>query len=181
MTREWEKPVKTVLDFFNLEDVTLIGVSLGGYLVMRAAAYDKRVKRVVADDICTDFFETLLRQFPAKSRKIVTFLVTYQNRIHAGLINDIIGKLSKRSLMLEWGMAQGMHVMGTGTPYEFLCKCTAFNTTKASPLVEQDVLLMAGQEDQYNGIELRGAHFRNVPSCEEMRQVYFDSCRPGCC
>ncbi|MDR3292638.1 MAG: alpha/beta fold hydrolase, partial [Clostridiales bacterium] len=65
MTHEWEKPVKAVLDFFNLKDVTLIGVSLGGYLVMRAAAYDKRIKRVVADDVCADFFETLLRQFPA--------------------------------------------------------------------------------------------------------------------
>ena len=149
MTPEWEKPVKTILDFFNLDDVTLIGVSLGGYLVMRAAAYDKRVKRVVADDICVDFFETLLRQFPAKSRKLVTFLVKHKNRIHAAIINGIIRKLSKKSLMLEWGVAQGMHVMGTGTPYDFLRKCADFNTYKVSPLVEQDVLLMGGQEDHY--------------------------------
>jgi pimeloyl-ACP methyl ester carboxylesterase len=149
MTYEWEKPVKAILDFFKLEDVTLIGVSLGGYLVMRAAAYDKRIKRVVADDICTDFFETLLRQFPAKSRKFITFLVVHNNKINAALFNYFIHKLSKKSLMLEWGVAQGMHVMGATTPYEFLYKCTAFNTSKASPLVEQDVLLMGGQEDHY--------------------------------
>ena len=149
MTHEWEKPVKEVLDFFNLEDVTLIGVSLGGYLVMRAAAYDKRVKRVVADDICADFFETLLRQFPAKSRKLITFFVTHKNKVYAAIINGIIHKLSKKSLMLEWGVAQGMHVMGTKTPYDFLHKCTAFNTAEVSPLIEQDVLLMGGQEDHY--------------------------------
>ena len=149
MTHEWEKPVKAVLDFFNLDDVTLIGVSLGGYLVMRAAAYDKRIKRVVADDICVDFFETLLRQFPAKSRKLVTFLVKHENRLHAAIINSIIRKLSKKSLMLEWGVAQGMHVMGTQTPYDFLRKCTSFNTREVSPLVTQDVLLMGGQEDHY--------------------------------
>ena len=149
MTYEWEKPVKAVLDFFKLDDVTLIGVSLGGYLVMRAAAFDKRVNRVVADDICADFFETLLRQFPKKSRKLVTFLVKHKNKLHAAIINGIIRKLSKKSLMLEWGVSQGMHVMGTATPYEFLRKCTNFNTLKVSPLVEQDVLLMGGQEDHY--------------------------------
>jgi len=149
MTHEWEKPVKSVLDFFNLNDVTLIGVSLGGYLAMRAAAYDKRIKRVVADDICVDFFETLLRQFPSKSRKLVKFLAAYKNRIHAAIINSIIRNLSKKSLMLEWGVAQGMHVMGTQTPYDFLHKCTDFNTYKVSPLIEQDVLLMGGQEDHY--------------------------------
>ena len=51
--------------------------------------------------------------------------------------------------MLEWGVAQGMHVMGTNTPYDFLHKCTTFNTRSASPLVDQDVLLMGGQEDHY--------------------------------
>ena len=149
MTYEWEKPVKAVLDFFGLDDVTLIGISLGGCLVMRAAAHDKRIKRVVADDICTDFFETLLRQFPAKSRKLVSFLVKHKNRLHAAVINNIIRKLSKKSLMLQWGVAQGMHVMGSKTPYEFLHKCTFFNTADVSALVEQPVLLMGGQEDHY--------------------------------
>jgi poly(3-hydroxyalkanoate) synthetase len=59
LTHEWEKPVKIILDYFGLSDVTSVGVSLGGCLVIRAAAYEKRIKRVVADDICTDFFETL--------------------------------------------------------------------------------------------------------------------------
>ena len=149
MTHEWEKPVKAVLDFFNLDDVTLIGVSLGGCLVMRAAAHEKRVSRVVADDICADFFETILRQFPEKSRKLITFLVKHKNGIHAAIINGIIRRLSKTSLMIDWGVAQGMHVMGVDTPYEFLRKYAAFNTIEDSPLVKQDVLLMGGQEDHY--------------------------------
>jgi hypothetical protein len=32
MTYEWEKPVVAVLDHFELVDVTLVGVSMGGYL-----------------------------------------------------------------------------------------------------------------------------------------------------
>ena len=149
MTHEWEKPVKAVLDYFELDDVTVIGVSLGGYLAIRAAAHEKRIQRVVTDDICSDFFETLLRQFPPQSRKLVTFLVAHKNKIHTAIVNGLIRKLSQKSLMLEWGVAQGMHVMGTSTPYDFLHKCMAFNTRAASPFVEQDVLLMGGQEDHY--------------------------------
>ena len=149
MTHEWEKPVGAVLDYFRLDDATLVGMSLGGYLAIRAAAYEKRVKRVVADDICTDFFETVLRQFPAKSRKLASFLVKHKNMLHSGLINGVVRKLSKKSLMIEWGIAQGMRIMGARTPYEFLRKCTLLNTYDASSLVTQDVLLMGGQEDHY--------------------------------
>jgi alpha-beta hydrolase superfamily lysophospholipase len=38
MTAEWHKPVGAVLDHFGVDDVTLMGFSLGGCLVMRAAA-----------------------------------------------------------------------------------------------------------------------------------------------
>ena len=31
-THEWERPVKAVLDYFHLDDVTIIGASLGGML-----------------------------------------------------------------------------------------------------------------------------------------------------
>ena len=47
-THEWEKPVKAVLDTFDLNNVTIIGISLGGYLAPRAAAFDKRITKVVA-------------------------------------------------------------------------------------------------------------------------------------
>ena len=35
MTHEWEKPVAAVLDYFKVSDVTLVGMSLGGYLALR--------------------------------------------------------------------------------------------------------------------------------------------------
>lgn len=149
MTQEWEKPVGAVLDYFNLNDVTLMGMSLGGCLVIRAAAHEKRVKRVIAFDICTDFFETVLSQLPEHIRKVVTFLVMHKNQLHSGMINRIVHKVSKKSLMVEWGIAQGMRIMGVTTPYEFLRKCQELNTVDVSSLLMQDVLIMGGQEDHY--------------------------------
>ena len=48
MTYEWEKPVAAVLDYIKAENVTLIGMSLGGYLALRAASLEPRIKRVRA-------------------------------------------------------------------------------------------------------------------------------------
>lgn len=45
---EWEKPVQAVIDYFKLEDVTLIGESLGVFYAPRASAYIDEVTRCVS-------------------------------------------------------------------------------------------------------------------------------------
>ena len=39
MTHRWEEPVPAVLGFFNLDDVVLIGISLGGYPALKGGIY----------------------------------------------------------------------------------------------------------------------------------------------
>jgi pimeloyl-ACP methyl ester carboxylesterase len=51
MTPEWERPVSAVLDFLMLRAVTLVGISLGGYLALWAAAFEPRIQSVVAYDV----------------------------------------------------------------------------------------------------------------------------------
>lgn len=45
---EWEKPVKVILDYFHLDEITLVGESLGGFFAPRASAFDERIKRAVS-------------------------------------------------------------------------------------------------------------------------------------
>ena len=146
MTHEWEKPVKVILDYFHLDDVTLLGYSLGGCLAIRAAAYESRVKRVITDDIMTDFFEVAMRQRSAAVRAELSLLL---NTGASGVVNTLLERAMKQSLVAEWGLRQGMHVTGTQTPYEFLKQARLYRTDDVSPLVEQDVLLMAGAEDHF--------------------------------
>lgn len=56
MAHEWEKPVAAVLDYIEAENVTLIGMSLWGYLALRAASFEPRIKRVIAYDVMLNFF-----------------------------------------------------------------------------------------------------------------------------
>jgi pimeloyl-ACP methyl ester carboxylesterase len=164
MTHEWEKPVKTILDFFNLDDVTLLGVSLGGYLVLRAAAFENRVKRVIADDICADFYQVVLRQVPLNLKEKINALMIDQNNQE---LNALLEILMKESLMLEWAVNQGMHITRSDTPYDFLSKTMLYNTTEISEKIEQDVLLMGAQEDHYipiNQFFEQGNTLKNVRS-----------------
>lgn len=150
MVPEWEKPVHALFDYFKLNDVTLIGLSLGGCLALRAAAYEKRIKRVIAFDVLADFFKVLLRQVNDSMREKVRRAVMHGRRLE---INAVVNMMMKKSLVVKWGITQGMHVMGSDSPYDFLHKALAYNTTEISPLITQDVLLLAGQDDHYVPVE----------------------------
>lgn len=150
MTHEWEKPVKTILDFFNLDDVTLIGMSLGGYLVLRAAAFEKRVKRVIADDIFPDMYRMILAKLPMNLGETVNTLMENENDEE---LNSLIKKLMHKSLIIEWVFTQGLNVTGSQTPYEYLNKIMRYNTREISGQVDQDVLLMVAKEDHYVPLE----------------------------
>ena len=146
MTHEWEKPVKVVLDYFALDDVSLLGFSLGGELVIRAAAYEPRVRRVIADDILTDFSEVVLRQVSPAARLMLTALLKVNA---ARAVNTLVRRATQRSLVIEWGLQQGMHVTGSRSPHELLQKVRWLSTTAVSARVTQDVLLMAGEQDHF--------------------------------
>ncbi|MBB6143806.1 hypothetical protein HNQ77_001755 [Silvibacterium bohemicum] len=64
MTPDWHLPVAAIADHFDLSDFTLIGFSLGGGLVIRAAAREPRVSRVIAMDICTSLFVAATKGSP---------------------------------------------------------------------------------------------------------------------
>jgi hypothetical protein len=113
---------------------------------MRAAAQGPRVQRVVADDILTDFSEAILRQVPPAVRATLSGLLKPRA---TPLINNLLERTRKRSLVADWGLVQGMHVTGTSTPYEFLKQIRLYRTHDISRLVTQDVLLLAGAEDHY--------------------------------
>jgi pimeloyl-ACP methyl ester carboxylesterase len=146
MISEWEQPVKAVLDYFGLDDVILMGISLGGGLVIRAAAFEPRVRYVIADDIMCNAFESITRSFPATLK---TQVETYLANQAADQLNAMLEQLMPQSPILDWGIRQGMHVMGKATPYDFFQAAQTYNTIEISDRIKADVLLLAGSEDHY--------------------------------
>jgi pimeloyl-ACP methyl ester carboxylesterase len=146
MTHEWEKPVAAVLDYIRAENVTLIGISLGGYLAVRAASLDKRIQRVIAYDVMLDFFDCITSRRGKVAAVVMRYLVKLQM---AFVLNAAAKILMKRDMYSQWGIAQGMHVMGCKTPYEFFLKLKQYNGYAVSARITGDVLIMAGTEDHF--------------------------------
>lgn len=154
MRTNWAAPVSAVLDHFDIEETTLVGMSLGGGLVMHAAAGEPRVRRVVAFDVLDDFLEVLVSQSlpPTPARIAGRTLARIEPliaHVPGGMLNRVLAARSRRSLMAWWGMWQGMHVTGTHSPAAFLRAAAAFSTADVSPRVTGDVLLMQGAEDEF--------------------------------
>ena len=146
MSPEWEKPVKAVLDFFGLDEVTLMGFSLGGGLVIRAAAFERRVRAVIAYDICTNGLECALRPLPPPVQRE---LLEWLDAGNEGAVDKFFADAMAKSLLLDWMMKLGMHNTVTRTTYAMLKHYQKYETASISSLLTQDVLLMAGTEDHY--------------------------------
>jgi alpha-beta hydrolase superfamily lysophospholipase len=144
-TRDWHKPVGAVMDYFDLKDVTLIGISLGALLALRAAV-DDRISRVVAWSVMYDFFEVLLADRPAPLRKLLVKLLDARAK---GPVDWIVGKAMHREPRVEWGIQHGMHVFGKKTPFEFLSEVREYRLRDVGPRITQDVLLLGAAEDHF--------------------------------
>ncbi len=157
MTHEWEKPVKAVLDHLGLDDVTLMGISLGGYLAQRAAAFEPRVTRVISHNICYDFIDGLIRWMPPVLNR--TFRMMFSIRMGRA-INLLIGGLMKRNMGLKWLVEHGMFILGAKTPYDYYRLLSRYTIRDIAHLVRQDVLLLAGEKDHFMPID----HYEKMKS-----------------
>lgn len=146
MHADWDRPVAAVLDHFGLDDVTLLGISLGGCLALRAAAKEPRVGRVICDDVLVDFHGVCMAQLSPTRRHVLRTLLAARA---SALVNALIAVVMRHSLVVEWGVRQGMHVTGTSSPYTFLREAMKYETRSLSGNLTQDVLVMAGAQDHY--------------------------------
>lgn len=145
-TTEWEKPVAAVLDHFEQGDVTLLGLSLGGYLAPRAAAFEPRVKRVIAFDVCWDLFEAALSTRPPAVRAVLGNLLAAGA---GGLLDRLVARQMESDPFMRWAVEHGTYVFGVERPYDYFRRMKEFTTRHISSRITQDFLLLAGAEDHY--------------------------------
>ncbi len=165
MTHEWEKPVRAILNHFALKDITLIGISLGGYLSLRAAAFDPRISRVVAFGIIYDFFQVLLHAGGPKIQELVENLLEKKK---VDLFNKIMQERMKSDLLVNWGVNHGMHVFGVSSPYEYIEKARLYSTAEISDKITQDVLLLMGTKDHFIPL---GMFYKQIEALKNVKSL----------
>ena len=164
---QWERPTEAVLDYFGIDNAAALGVSFGGYLVMRAAAYCPRITRVIAFDMMYRLLDGLTVPLPRALRPFANAVI--ENPRPARLIDAGLGMVSRLSADLSWKLQQARHLTGLHRPSQVL---QAFGDYTMEPLdgrIHQPCLVLAGDADQYVPFERLGdVHraLRNAKSLE---------------
>jgi len=144
---DWEKPTSTILDYFNLDDVTLIGLSVGGWLCLRAAAFEPRIKRVIASGHAIHYMEIP----PAPIAWMFRFFMKFES-----LFNKSAYWKMERIFRMKWEISQTMHITKSETPFEAANKMAfALSRENMRPeKIKQDVLFFSGKDDHFIPIRL---------------------------
>lgn len=166
-THEWEKPVKSVLDYFKLEDVTIIGVSLGGYLAPRAAAFDSRITRVVAWSVFPCFLDVIVGTEPPAVQRLFYFLLKIRAKT---TVNLIFNSAAKKYPVIDWGLRHGMYAYEADSPYGYAKKLKLYDLELVADKISQDILILGASEDHFINYRMVG---REIAMLKNVRSLTF--------
>jgi pimeloyl-ACP methyl ester carboxylesterase len=110
---DWEKVITPVVDFALTlpgvapERIALMGVSLGGYLAPRGAAFEKRISALIANDGVYDYCVANLEPVPPGQRVVVEAAARAKE---APEFDRKLQEVMKTSPTASWALSHGMFV-----------------------------------------------------------------------
>ena len=166
-THEWEKPVKAILDYFHLDDVTIIGASLGGYLAPRAAAFDARIKRVVAWSVFPCFMDVIMGVIPPAAQRLLGVLIKLKCR---AVINALFNRAAKKDPTIDWGLKHGCYAYEAKDAYGYAKKLMLYDLAPIADRITQDILILGANQDHFINYKMIG---KEINMLKNVRSLTF--------
>jgi pimeloyl-ACP methyl ester carboxylesterase len=150
---DWEKAVTPVVDFalqlpgVDSVKIALWGISMGGYLAPRAAAFEKRISALVCDDGVYDCGDAILRSIPEAERE--SFIAAVHQKEAPELDQKILADKMK-SPITKWLGDHGGWVMGQATPHETIAKVLTFSLRNGiAERISCPTLVLNAEDDMF--------------------------------
>ena len=144
---EWEKVIHAAINFavqqpnVDSKKIALLGISMGGYLALRACAFEPRLKACVLDPGVYNFVSPALARLPVDAVKLL------DNDTEK--FDQIINKAVKENIEANWFYNNGMWAFGAKTPAEFLRMAMQYKTGPWVRRVRAPVLVIKNAGDRY--------------------------------
>ena len=122
---DWENAVTPVVDFalkqpgVDPKQIALMGISLGGVLAPRAAAYEKRLAALIANDGIYDFSAPFRSAVPPEKWDAFAKALKAEQ---APQVDALLASQMKTSPTSRWAYSHGMWATGSASPRAFLAK-----------------------------------------------------------
>ena len=156
---DWEKVVSSVIDYavtrpeVDKDRIVLWGISFGGYLAPRAAAYEHRIAAVVADGATYDVGLTILHGIQKTGGPIAKMT---REELKAYLLtdpaefNDSIKAQMKTNTKDRWLNEHGMFAFNASSPSLFWAKWMDYTLEGAAEQISCPVLLCYSVTDSFD-------------------------------
>lgn len=145
-THDWERPVAAILDHFQLSRAALVGISMGGYWALRAAAFEPRITHVVSWSPVYDW----MAQIPPLAQRFMHWLMGYRS-----FMNTTIRWRTRLIPVLAHAVRQANYMVDGHEPMDAVDWLLGMNRHHLhSERVRQHVLLMGGEEDTFQPVKL---------------------------
>lgn len=145
---DWEKVVEPVVTYalsrkdVDSEHITLYGLSFGGYMAPRAAAYDPRIKAVIANGGIYDPVMGISNEFNITREEFIDYLKTNPQTLD----NEIRERMANSTLM-RWFFENGMYTFKASSPSGFLLKYSQCNMIGSADKITCPALICDSEND----------------------------------
>ena len=119
---DWERVLTPAVDYLSnrsdvdMDRLALVGISLGGYLAARAAAFEPRIKALLLNDGVYDVFEGFSQGFGP----LMTLYNSGNKTYFDEYVNEAITFNTSADSAARWGIQQGLWSFNTHSPYDWL-------------------------------------------------------------
>jgi pimeloyl-ACP methyl ester carboxylesterase len=122
-----------------------MGVSLGGYLAARAAAFEPRLAALIADDGLYDVFAATMAMAP-QAHDLLAVLDLPQALEFDALIEKMKAHATTTT---RWALSHGPRAFAVKTPREYMAKLRAYSLVGLAERIACPTLVMEAENDLF--------------------------------
>jgi pimeloyl-ACP methyl ester carboxylesterase len=146
---DWEKVVSSVIDYaiqkkddfaIDTKRIALMGISMGGYLAARAAAFDYRISACILYNGVYDGYDASSTSFPKP-------LLTAIDDGNSEFVNTTITNLMESDPNIRFNIKHGMWTTGTNSPYELIISSKKYTTKDILSNIHCPTLVLEAEKD----------------------------------
>jgi alpha-beta hydrolase superfamily lysophospholipase len=145
---DWEAVITPVIDFaltrpeIEPVQISVFGYSMGGYLVARAAAFDKRIAALILDDGIYDFYAAMANSLPP-------FVSQWIDENNDAAAIPVLSMLMAHNTQIRWAVRNGLWVMGLDSIADLPREFRRYTLAGVADQITAAVLVLDAENDQF--------------------------------
>ena len=143
---DWEKVITPVVDYalslkqIDSKQIALMGISMGGYLAARAAAFEHRISACILYNGVYDGYESFAAGFPESLR-----LAVENGNIE--VVNTVVEILSDLDANMRFNLKHGMWTTGANSPFKLIQDSKKYTVKDIVQNIRCPTLVLEAEKD----------------------------------